>query len=111
VSSEHETFTLSGAPIVQGKDDTYLYNHRNNDNPEDTQIKNQIRNHSPPVVGLITDTFWLFGYKKAAIYETTKTWNEVFQQNYPELYNQLLSEARIQDLLKSYSAHENARAA
>jgi hypothetical protein len=93
VNSPHETITLQANPIVsEGEQDTYLYNNRHNN--ARTPAK---RNLTPPVICLISDTFWLFSSGKQAIYETSKTWNEVFRDNYPALYNSLLQQAGIGD--------------
>jgi hypothetical protein len=97
VNSPHETVTLTAGPIVsEGEQDIYLYTNRHN-NPR-TPAK---RNLTPPLINLLSDTFWLFSSGKQVIYETSKTWNEVFKDNYPTLYSMLLQQANITDPTQS----------
>jgi hypothetical protein len=97
VNSDHETIHLTGTPVENrdGKN-TYLYHNRHNNEQTETY-----RNTTPPVICLCSDTFWLFTSTQHAVYETSRTWNEVFRHYFPELYNQLLVEAGIKNPLRN----------
>jgi hypothetical protein len=93
VNNPSETISLIASSIVANSDqDTYLYNHRHNNTNTDAK-----KNVTPPIICFVSDTFWLFALNKPAIYEISKTWNQVFKDNYPVLYNTLLSQANIND--------------
>jgi hypothetical protein len=95
VDSPHETITLTGTPICkEGRQDTYLYNHRHNNK---YNVGN--KNGTPPLLCLITDTFWLFSSNRAAVYETSRSWDEVFSSHYNGLYNQLLGDVGLKNPL------------
>jgi hypothetical protein len=85
-----ETLTLNGKFISDGsnhKFDNYFLFNRNNDEPT-----NDTYNKTPPIVCLITDTFWLFTSRNGGIveYNTKETWNELLSKRYPALYDRLL---------------------
>jgi hypothetical protein len=95
VNNPAETITLTANPIVsEGDQDIYLYNHRHN------QPNTGKKNGTPPMICLVSDTFWLFSTSgKKCIYEISKTWNQVFKDNFPQLYGVLLQQAKKQDPL------------
>ncbi|GHU20153.1 hypothetical protein FACS189472_11010 [Alphaproteobacteria bacterium] len=95
VNSPSETITLQGTPIVPNQEeDIYLWHHRHNQPKEE-----QKRNQCPPQICLTSDSFRLFSSDKHAVYETTKSWNQVFKDNYPALYDNLLRQAQVRDPL------------
>jgi hypothetical protein len=90
--SDTENVTISGKFITDAtnhKVDTYYILNRNNN----TTISADSYNRTPPVMCLVTDTFWLFTSKNGGTveYNTKETWNELFQKRYPDLYGRLMS--------------------
>jgi hypothetical protein len=77
---------------VSGEKDTYYRLHRHNQPPSEAK-----KNGSPPIINLCSDTFWLFSSNRHGIYETSKSWNQVFKDNYPQLYALPLQQANIPD--------------
>jgi hypothetical protein len=51
-------------------------------------------NRTPPIMCLVTDTFWLFTSQNGGTveYNTKKTWDELFKKRYPSIYQRLMSE-------------------
>jgi hypothetical protein len=89
-----ETITLSAGPIVsENNQDTYYIQARHNN--QDNSKKNNV----PPLLCLVSDSFWLFSSKGPAIYETQGSWNSVFQKHFPDLFQQLLEEAGLVNTL------------
>jgi hypothetical protein len=91
--ADTENVTISGKFIQDGeghKIDNYAILNRNNN----TTITEASYNRTPPILCLVTDTFWLFTSRNGGTveYNTKETWNELFQKRYPELYNQLMGE-------------------
>jgi hypothetical protein len=87
-----ENVTISGKFITDDKNnkiDTYAFLHRNN-----TPLNEAPGNRTPPILCLVTDTFWLFSSRNGGSveYNTKETWNELFQKRFPQLYEQLMSE-------------------
>jgi hypothetical protein len=83
-----ENITLSGR-FISDKDgyklNTYYTLNRNSDtNPE--------LNTTPPIICLVSDSFWLFtSHNGGSVeYNTKETWNELFSKRFPDLYRQLL---------------------
>jgi hypothetical protein len=58
-----------------------------------TQTTAESYNRTPPILCLVTDTFWLFTSRNGGTveYNTKETWNELFEKRYPNLYQQLMS--------------------
>jgi hypothetical protein len=88
--ADTETLTLSGKFISDGeghKLDNYFLFNRNDDEPT-----NDTYNRAPPIVCLITDTFWLFTSRNGGTveYNTKETWNELLSRRFPALYDRLL---------------------
>jgi hypothetical protein len=56
-----------------------------------------IANRTPPIVCLVSDSFWLFTSHNGGTveYNTKDTWNELFLKRFPNLYNALM-EAYLQ---------------
>jgi hypothetical protein len=48
-------------------------------------------NQTTPIFITAHYTFWILGYEQKAVYTTASTFNEVFQQYYLNLFNQLLA--------------------
>jgi hypothetical protein len=64
----------------------------NKTNPETGQgIVALEYNTTAPIFITVHDTFWIWGLNQKAIYNTTSTLNEVFQQHHPQLFAQLLN--------------------
>jgi hypothetical protein len=87
--ADSENITLSGR-FITDKDghklDTYYSLNRN----DDTNI---VLNTTPPIICLVSDSFWLFTSHNGGTveYNTKETWNELFSKRFPELYKQLLN--------------------
>jgi hypothetical protein len=91
--ADTENVTISSKFIHDGaghKIDCY-YNLNRNDT---TTVSSDSYNRTPPILCLVTDTFWLFTSRNGGTveYNTKETWNELFQKRYPELYNRLMAE-------------------
>jgi hypothetical protein len=78
------------------KNNYYILNRHNYEpgktNPETGQgiVAAEI-NATAPLFITVHDTFWILGVGQKAIYNTTSTFNELFAQYYPQLFNQLLT--------------------
>jgi hypothetical protein len=83
VTSASETITLVGAPQIQGEGDVYYNLAAEN---EADKI-----NEARPILGITSDTFWLFSTGRAATYEIATTWNECLAKNYPEILQRLVA--------------------
>jgi hypothetical protein len=88
-----ENVTINGI-FVEDKDrnkyDNYYVLNRNND----TTITEASLNKAPPMIFLVSDTFWLFTSDKGGSveYDNRYTWDELFKKNYPQLYSTLMKE-------------------
>jgi hypothetical protein len=84
-----ENITLAGRIIRDNKSgldmDTY-YNLARNDNTD------VVPNRTPPIICLVSDSFWLFTSHNGGTveYNTKDTWNELFLRRFPDLYNSLM---------------------
>jgi nucleosome binding factor SPN SPT16 subunit len=90
--ADTENVTLSGKFVTDkenNKLDIYYFLNRNND----TTTNSDSYNKAPPVLCLVSDTFWLFSSKNGGSveYNTKETWNELFSRKYPEIYGQLMN--------------------
>jgi hypothetical protein len=86
-----ENITLSGKFITDkdnNKLDTYAILNRN----DVTAITTASYNRTPPIICLVSDTFWLFTSKNGGTveYNTRETWNDLFAKRYPEIYKRLM---------------------
>jgi hypothetical protein len=91
--ADTETLKISGKFITDKdnhKIDTYAILNRN----DKIAMTNDSYNRTPPIVCLVTDTFWLFTSKNGGTveYNTKETWNELFSKRYPEIYERLMGE-------------------
>jgi hypothetical protein len=101
VNSTSETIQLKGVPMnidlygnqIPADLNTYYRLNRNNDVHNAEGHTDKI-NRTAPILSLVSDTFFIFQVGKIATYETSRTWNEIFREKYPELYNKLLPLAR-----------------
>jgi hypothetical protein len=87
-----ETVTISGKFIRDSLNrsiDTYAILNRNDDAATEASY-----NRTPPLVCLVTDTFWLFTSHNGGTveYNTKETWAELFEKRFPEIYNRLMNE-------------------
>jgi hypothetical protein len=78
------------------KNNYYILNRHNYEpgkiNPETGQgIVTAEYNVTAPLFITVHDTFGILGVGQKAIYNITSTFNEVFSQNYPDLFTQLLN--------------------
>jgi hypothetical protein len=86
-----ENVTLSGK-LINDKEghtvDTYHILSRN----DNTDTTSTYWNKTPPILCLVTNTFWLFTSKNGGSveYNTKDTWNDLFSKRYPEIYNRLM---------------------
>jgi hypothetical protein len=86
-----ENITLSGK-FISDKDnhklDTYAILNRN----DVTDITTSSYNRTPPIICLVSDTFWLFTSENGGTveYNTRETWNDLFAKRYPEIYRRLM---------------------
>jgi hypothetical protein len=93
VNSANESISLTGSPQSQGigdpasgqGGDTYYYLNAENDTTDDEAHKN----HTCPIIGIVSDAFWLFSAGSRPIYETSLSWNECFAKNFPEIFRRL----------------------
>jgi hypothetical protein len=86
-----ENVSISGKFITDvnnNKIDTYAILNRNNNQT----ITPDSYNRTPPIMCLVTDTFWLFTSHNGGTceYNTKETWNELFQRTWPNLYGRLM---------------------
>jgi hypothetical protein len=85
-----ENITLKGNFItVDGhKIDIYVLLNRNNES-----MTSELYNRTPPVICLVSDTFFLFSSQNGGSveYNTKETWNELFSKRYPEIYQRLMN--------------------
>jgi hypothetical protein len=88
-----ENITLSGRFITDKdghKIDTYAILNRNNNDA----ITPESYNRTPPIICLVSDSFWLFtSHNGGSVeYNTKETWNELFSRRFPQLYQKLVGE-------------------
>jgi hypothetical protein len=50
----------------------------------------QETNVTPPIMLAISDSFWIFQYKRIPKYVINKTWDDTLKENFTALYNQLI---------------------
>jgi hypothetical protein len=89
--ADTENITLSGKFITDkdnNKLDTYAILNRN----DVTAITTASYNRTPPIICLVSDTFWLFTSENGGTveYNTRETWNDLFAKRYPEIYKRLM---------------------
>jgi hypothetical protein len=51
--------------------------------------QDEIVNKTCPILGIASDTFWLFSAGQRATYEIALSWNECLAKNFPEVYARL----------------------
>jgi hypothetical protein len=88
-----ENVTLSGRLITDKENhkiDTYSILNRN-DNQAITQDS---YNRTPPILSLVSDSFWLFTSHNGGTveYNTKETWNELFSKRFPNIYQKLMND-------------------
>jgi hypothetical protein len=80
VNSSNETIQLTGAPQNQTIDgDVYYYLNAENDT-------DPVYNNTPPILAIVSDSFWFFSTGRPAEYEKAATWNEVFAKHFPTAF-------------------------
>ena len=89
VDSANESISLTGSPQVQGMNgDVYYYLNDEFDTTDDDAHKNK----ACPILGIVSDTFWLFSSSSRCTYETALGWNECLQKFYPDVYQRLATQ-------------------
>jgi hypothetical protein len=81
VNSASETITLVGSPQVQGDGDIY-FNLAAENEPDKP-------NEARPILGIVSDTFWMFSTGQRANYEIALSWQECLAKNFPNVYQTL----------------------
>jgi hypothetical protein len=97
VNSTNESITLTGSPQSQGigdnvakkGGDVYYFLNSENDQIDDEAHKN----HTAPILAVVSDTFWLFSSKGRPTYEIGMSWNECLAKNYPDVLRRLAGSA------------------
>jgi hypothetical protein len=86
VNSSQETIQLTGSPQTQWmKGDVYYYLNAENDDTDDEAHKN----HTPPILAVVSDTFWFFSVGQRAVYEKAVGWNECLAKHFPNVFKRL----------------------
>jgi hypothetical protein len=91
--ADTENVTITGTFITDkdgNKVDNYTYLNRN----DNQVVSNESYNRTPPIMCLVTNTFWLFTSQNGGTveYNTKETWDELFKKIYPSIYQRLMSE-------------------
>jgi hypothetical protein len=103
VSSRNETISLKATPLTVDENgqqkfvNTYYVLNRNQEQPQTpTGNGNETYpykyNTTAPIIALVSDSFFIIQAGKIAIYESGRTWNEIFQEKFPQLYEQLYNQ-------------------
>jgi hypothetical protein len=88
-TKQSETITLTGAPLrTEQHCDTYYYLNRHN-KVDFSDYKKDILNGTPPIICLVSPAFWLLRSNRQAVFDTSGSWNSVFQKHCPQLFQQL----------------------
>jgi hypothetical protein len=87
-----ENITLSGRFITDKdgyKMNTYYALNRNSDAANNGEV-----NTTPPIICLVSDSFWVFTSTNGGTveYNTKETWNDFFSKRFPDLYNALMGQ-------------------
>jgi hypothetical protein len=84
-----ENITLKGnfITVENNKVDLYGLLNRNNE-----VLQDEHHNRTPPLICLVSDTFFLFTSQNGGTveYNTKESWNELFSKRYPEIYERLM---------------------
>jgi hypothetical protein len=89
-NSENVTLTGKFVTDTQGnKINTYYNLNRHNNTVENDASYNR----TPPTICLVSDTFWLFTSHNGGQveYNTRDTWNKLFQERFPRLFDKLMA--------------------
>jgi hypothetical protein len=98
VNSANESITLTGSPQEQGLGDpvtktggdVYYYLNAESDGADDEAHKN----HTAPILAVVSDTFWMFSTSDRPVYEIGLTWNECLAKHHPDVLQKLAGAAR-----------------
>ncbi|GHU18849.1 hypothetical protein FACS189472_07770 [Alphaproteobacteria bacterium] len=93
VNSTNESITLTGSPQSQGigdgeigkGGDVYYYLNAEDDQKDDEAHKN----HTAPILAVVSDTFWMFSTTERPVYEVAAGWNETLAKHYPDVLRRL----------------------
>jgi hypothetical protein len=90
-----ENITLKGNFITVDNQNVDLYGMLNRNN---VSLSNELYNRTPPLICLVSDTFFLFSSQNGGSveYNTRETWNELFSKRYPEIYERLMRAYTLQ---------------
>jgi hypothetical protein len=97
VNSSNESVTLTGSPQAQGMGDwdtktggdVYYYLNDEQDGTDDDAHKN----HTCPILAVVSDTFWLFSATDRPTYEIGMSWNECLAKHFPDVLRRLAGTA------------------
>jgi hypothetical protein len=89
--ADTKNITLSGK-FISDKDNHKLDVYSNLNQNYNTTITTASYNRTPPVICLVSDTFWLFTSENGGSveYNTRETWNDLFVKRFPEIYKRLM---------------------
>jgi hypothetical protein len=93
VNSTNESITLTGSPQSQGMGDfdantggdVYFFLNDESDSDDDDAHKN----HTAPILSVVSDTFWLFTTTERPVYEIGMSWNECLAKHFPDVLRRL----------------------
>jgi hypothetical protein len=94
VNSANESISLTGSPQSQGLGDStihaggdvYYFLNAENDTTDDEAHKN----HTCPIIAVVSDSFWLFSAQGAPTYEVSVSWNECLAKYFPDVFRRLI---------------------
>jgi hypothetical protein len=102
ITSRNETITLRGQTLTERTGaggtiepvDTYYILNRNEENPSQpipggTGNYPYKYNTASPILALVSDSFFIFQYDKLAVYESGRTWKDIFEERFPGLSRKL----------------------
>jgi hypothetical protein len=90
-----ENVTLTGKFITDPNTNVVLNMYALPDNRNNnTDINNTPPNRTPPIIALVSDTFWLFSSRDGGTveYVIRETWDELFSKRFPQIYQRLQNE-------------------
>jgi hypothetical protein len=92
--ADTENVTITGTFITDkdgNKVNNYTFLNRNDNH---VVSNSDTYNRTPPVMCLVTDTFWLFTSNNGGSveYNTKEKWDELFKKRYTAIYQRLMNE-------------------
>jgi hypothetical protein len=68
----------------------YYYTNRENDQTDDEAHKNK----TPPILAIVSDSFWFFSTGQRGVYEKATSWNETLARHFPAVFQRLVAVAQ-----------------